>query len=361
VWDRPITCPRCKAGLRLRRRGSVSEETIASWLEDEEDLEDEEVRAPARSEAAQAAAAPVQTKEAERPRSAPAPTAGGIRLVKADSRGALFEFPASRLKEVPFRCAMPRRCLQCGCFISLNAHVILYEQTSRRLSLDEEHTAGRLAVKGEEVEGLEGEELLSRLPKVPNVPPPADLPMPYWLCDMCTGAGAISGRIQVNAEAGEGRCRLLIRNLWRAREFLLSAGGEATAGAAALSQRLETMTVDPWDTLPLVVRHRLEQWYHPREDEKLIAYIPNRDHARTEDGVSGLVISTRRIIYHSHSRHREALAAEPLEMQLAIGEGKGDLRFRTRSWQVKRFRVDRDGIRQLRRALTVGKFKVAWR
>ncbi len=350
---RRARCAQCKTVYRLPTRTIVAEALIASWLARPEDEEEAPRSAP------QPGAARVQ---AAKPRPAAKVARGEIRLVQADARGALFEFPTHRLTETAFRCSMPRRCLQCGISRHLRAHVIIYVPILReRPSLRAEHSAGDLVVRDEDIQQLEGEALLDRLPRVPNVPPPGDMPMPYWLCDMCGEAGATAGQIQVNPQTGEGRCRLLIRNLRRAEEFLSAAGGRNSPDHDTLLALLETMTEDPWDTLPLVVRHRLEQWFRPAGDERLVAYVPNRDHARTEDGVSGLVISNRRLIYHSHSRHHEASVTEPLEMQLATGGGRTELRFRTRSWQVKHFRADRSGLRQLRRALAAARYRVTWR
>ena len=260
-----------------------------------------------------------------------------------------------------FRCAMPRRCVRCGARAHLDAHVIIYApRLSDSFSLEAEHATGRLAVSGHNLHDLPSEQLLSRLPEVPNVPAPGNLPMPYWLCDMCTGAGMISGQIQVNSATGKGACRLLIHNPRRAEEFLIAVGGKSTHDHTELSQRITATAENPWDSLPEVVQHRLAGWYKPEQNEDFVAYIPDRDHSRTEDGMAGIVVSNCRLIYHTQLRHREAKLGEQLKLQLAMSASRGRLRIRSPHWEIKHFTVDREGTAQLRRALTTARFNAVW-
>jgi len=365
--DRLVRCRRCSRQFRAAPAVSnVTEDDILQWLTEADDME--EPAAPVETVQSQ----PVQRAAAE---VAVAPTmeplgeeggemAGGakIRLVKIEPTGeALFEFPAGRLLETEFRCAMPRRCLRCGNKAHLQAHVIIYaHQLPHGVSLEAEHAAGALFLTEQETRGLTNEELLARLPQVPNAPHPGDVPMPYWLCDLCTPGNVISGQIQVNTATGEGRCRLLVRNFRRAEEFMVAAGGEGAPGYTDLHDRVAATIERPWDRLPLIVQDRVRQWFKPAEGEHYLAYVPDRDHMRTEDGVAGLVISNKRLIYHTQMRHRECNVGDSLELQLAMTGKTGRLRIFTHSWEVKHLPVDRDGISRLRYALTVGKFHAAW-
>ncbi|MBS3734708.1 MAG: hypothetical protein KGY99_07255 [Phycisphaerae bacterium] len=355
-------CPTCHADFPLPpeepdpRQDLVTDATIADWLgpRDEDEAPDA-VDESALTDVAEGVHRELGDTHAQTVRCQ-------IRLVRLDAHGALFEFPASRLQNTVFRCAMPRRCLHCGTTSHLQAHVIVFgSRFTRDMSLKAEHSAGRLVASERDIAGLEGEALLERLPHVPNVDPPADLPMPYWLCDMCTGAGEIKGEIETNPATGRGRCRLLIRNLRRAEEFLVAAGGNKTIDHRQLRRRVEAMDDNLWDTLPLAVRHRIEQWFRPHKGERLIAFVPDRDHARTEDGVAGLILSNRRLIHHTSYRHSEASVGTPLEMRLAFGQGKATLQINASDCNVKRMCLDREGVRTLRSALSESDFHVAWR
>lgn len=350
-----VKCSMCRHRFNLDG-SSVHEDRIANWLDDG-GPDQEEAPSPAKSPEP----APAVTPTREGPAKPLEKVSGAIRLVKFDQASALFEFPASRLEDPSFRCAMPRQCLQCGARVNLVAHVIIYApRLVTSISLEEERTVGSLALSDRDVQSLDGEELLARLPNVPDVPPPGNLPMPYWLCDMCGGSGSISGEIHVSTTTGEGRCRLLICNLHRAEEFMAAVGGADNPEHAELQQYLADVAETPWETVSLVVRHRLEQWFTPQKDERFVGYIPDRDRVRTEDGMAGLLLSTKRLIYHTQFRHREVVRTEPVELHLAMAGDKGNLHMTTASWRIKHFTVDREGLARLRRSLTLGKYKATW-
>ncbi len=360
-----VRCPQCKYKFRLQiREKDPTDEDIATWLMTGRSRDAEE---PAAAMAPSATIAGVPVSELDAPSGGDASQAAvatdeNIHLAKIDRRGALFEFPAARLKDAGFRCAMPRRCLGCGTMRHLSAHVVIYSaHMVDSVSLEDEHNAGALQFSTAEAQNLSCREILERLPRVPNAPSPADLPMPYWICDMCSGAGTISGQVRANTETGTGTCRLRIRNLRRAEEFLINAGGEGSRAHRSLQERIAATAENPWEALPEVVQHRLQQWFRPQKNERFIAYVPDRDRSRTEDGMAGLVVSNRRLIYHTQMRHGEVKATTPLELQLAMSGGTGHLRIKTPQWVLKNVTLDRLGVESLRKALVAGKFQTTWR
>jgi len=297
------------------------------------------------------AAAPPQAK----PRS-------DIRIVTLRADSVLVEFLTKRLEETPFRCAMPRTCMRCGTRAHLQAHIVIFRPHTRNAPSGEMgQSVGELVVTDEDLQRLEGKALLDRLPEVKNVPPPGNLPMPFWLCDMCPEGGVVVGQIKVDARTRKRACRRLIRNPNRAEEFLRAAGGDRVVGLDKLHELNAAGRENPWDLVPMVIRHRIEQWFRPQEDEQFLGYVPDRDRSRTEDGMAGLLISSRRMIYHTHLRHRESSAEESVELLLAMSRDKGQLRIHTPHWVVKRMTVDKEGVRRLRRALTMGKYRATWR
>ena len=187
-------------------------------------------------------------------------------------------------------------------------------------------------------------QVLQRLPRVPNVPPPADRPMPYWICDMCGGEGEIYGQVHVQSDTGKGWCRLLLRNLRAAEAFFVAVGGKDSPGHKRLSHRIRALRERPWDHLPEVIQNRVTQWYRPESGEQFLGYVPDRDRARSEDGMAGLVVSDRRVIHHSDLRHRESFVTQPLEIELARGQGRNRLRIKTPNWQIEQFTVDPEGL-----------------
>jgi hypothetical protein len=350
--------------VRVRNRSPVPEDTVVGWLyRPGEDEDDDSPPAPGSDETQE-----IVPPESEREPpdaaslSTAAPTNGSdLKLLKIDRRGVLLEFSLRRLGDPAFRTALPRRCLRCGGRSHLHVRAVPFrEEDPDELPLRRPQEEPGPSLPAERVRGLSPEQLLSYLPRNPLLPPPADLPMPYWMCDLCPPAGQILGSLVPDAQSGKRRGRLLIANPWRAREFLLAVGGRGTSAGRTLIDRLARLRQCPWDRLSETVRHRLEQWYHARRNERFLAYVPDRDRSRTEEGMAGLVVSDRRLVFHSNLRHRELAAGEPVQFRLA---GSGDARIlavRAADWQIKRLRVDESGLNALRQALARGGHKAVW-
>jgi len=353
-------CAKCHHRFALPEFNKVIEETVADWLTECEEPETAEAPPPEPADEKEFVRPPEPVEHAEATSVLSAMTAD-IQVIKIEQRSVLFEFPSRRLRETSFRCAMPRLCLQCGTRTHLDAHVIIFTtQMVDSVSLEAEHSTGTLKLSALEARSLTGQDLLDRLPKLPNILPPGDLPMPYWLCDMCSSSGAISGQFVGDPSKDDSRCRLLVRNLQGSLEFLVAGGGKDIPGYAELDRRVQATVVSPWEQVPLVVQHRLQQWFKPEGGEHFLAYVPDRDHVRAEDGMAGLLLSNRRFIYHTKLRHRECTQTCPLELQLALGHEGGHLKIKTPEWEMTRLAVDRDGVSRLRRALVTGGFKAAW-
>jgi hypothetical protein len=172
---------------------------------------------------------------------------------------------------------------------------------------------------------------------------------------MCSPANMIF------AQGSEDRCRIQIARLWRAEEFLVNVRGEGTPAFEELQRRLEENPQTPWDTLPGVVQQRIRQWFKPIKKEKYIAYIPDRTRSRTEDGMVGVVVSTRRLIYNSSMRHYENEKGSPLELDFAMESGRLGLHIKGAGWEIKNMIVDKPDLENLRRSLTGEKFPAVWR
>ena len=349
-----VRCGRCRHRFRLPKRIAVTDDAVTEWLvEGRTPEEDKHAAEPHLRPQDQAAAS-------EGTAVLPA-VSDVIRLVKSDASGALFEFPANRLTETAFRVAMPKKCLRCGSSSHLEAHVIVYTtHLMDRTFAAGQSASGDLVLRGEGLTDLLPQELLERLPTVPNVPAPADRPMPFWLCDMCTAGDLISGQIRVNPD-GVGLCRLWIGHLRRAEEFFVAAGGKDSPGHAELRHRIASQVENPWASLPLAVQSRIQQWYRPAGGEHFVAYIPDGERARSEQGLAGIVVTDRRMIYHTPVRHKETPADEKLELMEAVEGNRSWLDIRCASWDLKHVAMTRDGLARLKSALTRGKFTAVWR
>ncbi|MCE5279570.1 MAG: hypothetical protein ABFD92_11445 [Planctomycetaceae bacterium] len=346
-------CGNCRQRFQLPVI-EAPEDIIVDWLSDEDEEDDASAPAPPVHR-------PIDLDQPS-PAATHAISNGPLRLVQFERTSALFEFPADRLLDESFRCTMPRRCLQCSTGHHLDAHVIIFApQLTTSISLEAERSAGEMVLRSHDVKDVSTKDVLARLPRVPNVPRPADNAMPYWLCDMCGSSGIISAQIQVNSDTAQGWCRLQIGNLRRAEEFMVAAGGGGSPEHAKLHEFIEHTSESRWALVPLTVQNRIQQWFECQDGEEFIGYVPDRDLQRTEDGMSGILISNRRLVYHTPYRHREAMQSYRLEFQLSIINNRTNLEIKSPEWQLKHFTTDRQGLTRFRRSLTLGKFKVIWK
>jgi len=361
-----VRCGTCRHRFRLPRLMSVTDDDIAEWLGQAPPADGQPSPAGDAERPGEPAgglqAAPGEPEEPASAGTAVLPAlSGDIRLLRVDDRGATFEFPAARLKETDFRCSMPRRCMRCGRRTHLEAHVVAFApllEDSYRFEM--EKMAGGRDLPGPDSTRLEGQDLLNVLPPVPGVPPPADLPMPYWLCGLCTGRGLLAGQISINASTGKGMCRLRIKNLRLAEEFLVAAGGGGTDEHAKFAEYVSRQQEQPWDLVPEIVQQRLAEWYSPNRGERFVAYVPDRDVSHIDEGLAGLVVTNRRLIYHGGDRREESLVGERIRLQAPSSTGTVRLRIKTPRWEVGRMALDRNGVDDLRRALTAAQFKAVW-
>ncbi len=347
-------CGKCKHRFQIPEMTEqlLSEEDVLTLLggqEDEVDLETEsqlpESTGSGVSTFAGASGTPVATMT--------------IRKIRAN--GVLVDFPAEYLLDDHFRSSMPRVCMCCGTRANLLAHLLRFVPREKEGSATERQPLTSLPIKDPALARLGNAELLKLLPDIPGALPPANNPMPYWLCDRCRDVGIVAGQIKVDAETQKGTCWLFIRSPHRCEEFVRVAGGDGVPGLDKLHELNESGKDNPWDLVPESVQHRLEQWYRPESDEQFLGYVPDRAHNRTEDGMAGLVLSTKRMIFHTPRRHMESAVAEQLQLLLSMARDTGELEINTSNWQIKKMKVDREGIRGLRRALTMGKFRVSWK
>ncbi len=356
---RAVRCGLCRTPFRIPPPKHVPEDTIAGWLGDDPDQDD----------LAAKTAAPIGmepegvSKDPPTPKT-PAKKSSGrkLRIVSLERNGALFEFAASMLRQDAFRCAIPRRCAHCLAKGHLSAHVLIYTSELRdSITLEAEHKAGHLTIPQDAIGRLHGPALLAELPEVPGVPEPGNLPMPYWVCDLCSGARSIYGQLTVDRDSGRGRARLFIRNLYLAQEFFANAGGQSTRDYAKLSEFVEHMEEDRWDALPSVVRHRLEQWFRPNKEERFLAYVPDRAFMRTEDGMNGLVISDKKLVFHHPPLHQESLRDNKLTIALRTERGDEVASIEAGNFKRRTIVLDRQGMMLFRRALSKGRFKAEWK
>ena len=333
-----IQCPSCHVRLRvpveyLNKRARCKacghvfvikppslEDSIMEWLAEADEFEDASaskagetmyVPPPPRPQAP-AVSAPPRRQAAVTPSvTAKMP----LRLSHVDTLGAFFLFPPSLLEDPEFRSSMPRCCLSCGVTHSLKLHLVIW---SSKLA-DRDRTKFRVPalqgnIRTEDLVRMSGTKLLGALPRVPNMPSPFDLPMPYFICNRCSPVGAVMTHVRTSP-TGQQECELGIASLRRAAEFFAHSLGRDHPDYACLAREIKRRKGDPWKALPLSVRNRLEHWLQLESGEKFICYIRDLDFAKGEAGMGGVAMTDRRIVYHKYAAQREIRLTERIELR----------------------------------------------
>ena len=284
----------------------------------------------------------------------------GFYLIRIDQRGAMFEFPASLLVGETIRGAMPRRCLRCGETHHIHSHMVIFaHHMTESSSIEAQYAPGQKSLSEKDILKKSTADILQLLPEIRKIPSPGNLPMPYWICDMCSPSNMVYAQNMIGSN-GEGTCRLQIQRIWRAEEFFIAAGGQDSNAHKEIIEAFEGNAEKPWDTLPGAIQQRLQQWYKPHKGERFVAYIPDRMRVRTQDGMGGVVLTNRRLIYNCAQRYHEVERGEQLDMDFARSEEKMTLHIKTPSWEVTKMIVDKHGLERLRRSMWQEKFPAVW-
>lgn len=326
LLGRKARCNRCQEVFVLR--AFSLEDTVADWLSEAPLQQPALIAAPPRASVAVATRPPnastaAPAAAAKRTTVAvPAKSASGesgihpppIRLDHVDELGAFFVFPSTLLESETFRRSMPRCCLRCGSVADLSMHVVVWssklpdrDRLRLRSGLEE------VAVVREHVDLAQVQDWIASLPRVPHLPFPYDLPMPYFICRKCTPSGALMTHVRPRLDGGED-CEIGIASLKRSAEFLAGNLGRDHDDCRKLLQIAKDRHGDPWAALPLAVRNRIETWFHRTKDETFVGYIHDNDFSRAESGGGGLVLTSRRLVYHKFAAHREYSLRDKLEL-----------------------------------------------
>jgi hypothetical protein len=285
----------------------------------------------------------------------------GFGVVDIGKLGVLFEFPASLLKDVNFRARMPRSCLRCGAKSFLNTHVVIFEHDIKdSVTAENNHLPKKILLKDSEIKRSDPGDMLKKLPLLEDLPEPLNLPMPFWVCDLCEPTRLLYARGDFNEKTKEGTCRIRIKRLKSAEEFLCDIGGQDSDPHQELMAAIESHPETPWDQLTRTTQQRLLEWYKPLNKEKYVLYIPDRAYSRSEHGTAGILVTSRRLLYRTTRRYHELQKGESLKLSFSMSGKEMHLNILGTNWQVKQMLTDKASLMKLRRSLTKERFEAVW-
>jgi hypothetical protein len=313
--DRKGKCRSCGTvfaiGALLAGEGPsvICEDSVANWLADDIIAEGGHKPAvghlhrkppplsPQPARPAPAAAQPVRPSAREADKRFP------VRLVQLDLGGATLAFDSQLLYDLEFRSSMPRRCLVCGYDKALTINLMMWNkmlEAPYRNKTPETGAPMQLDYFGD----INDRDLLNMLERVKHMPEPFCLPMPFYICSLCSAHGAIATDVRALGESLE--CRIIITHLPQAEAFVRSACGADCAEVAQIRATRKSDRNEPWRNLPVTVRMRINQWFESAEQERFLMYVPDAEFSRNDSGLAGLVLTTRRLVFHKAGAQLES-------------------------------------------------------
>jgi hypothetical protein len=226
-----------------------------------------------------------------------------VKLIRIDSEGAHFEFPATGLANEHLRNSFPRKCAGCGTRGDLQVHLLYWRD---RMPVNDALTwqarqdgpVGRLASYERPFE----RGLLRQLPIARGLPSPYNLAFPIFTCAHCRPSREVRGRVITHGDHEV--CRLSISSLAVAVDFFRDNGGRNEPDYHRLIEERDQHP-DSWRALDARIRQRVSQWFSPREDERFVGFFRDADLPVQDAGGSGVVLTSRRLVFHKYAACRD--------------------------------------------------------
>jgi hypothetical protein len=207
----------------------------------------------------------------------------------------LIEF-ASQLLEIPaFRSSIPMRCLKSG---ESDPSKLIARPLAWIDRLRGEPTTARefSDVYARQVPlGLDERQFVDSLFPIDQLPMPFNLQMPYYLSAAHDKSVEIPSRV-IHTDYGVG-CEILMPLSAVVMEWVGRVNGICGPEFVEMQRAVMVRQSQAWLALPDRVRQRLSGWFGWRPDERFLIFLPDSDFARADEGLAGLVLSSKRLVY----------------------------------------------------------------
>ncbi len=309
-------CRKCRTRFRIASGQHVDDDTIFAWISEDDPSPSsmagvtEVFGAPADHRA------PGHAIHQSEPLKSAMAVAGPceVKLIRIDTEGAHFEFPAAALAGEKLRNSFPRKCIGCGARNDLSVHLLYWRDrmpASDALTWQarQDTPVGKLIGYDRPYESG----LLRQLPPARGLPAPFNLPFPLFACPHCRSSREVRGR--VTTQGGVEICRLSVASLAVAVDFFRDNGGRSSPEYQRLIEERDQHP-DAWRALEARVRQRVSQWFEPRQDERFIGFFRDAEFSVSEAGTSGLVLTSRRLVFHKYAACRDYPLETPGRMEI---------------------------------------------
>ena len=293
-------CKKCGERFKIAEGSQADEDTIFGWVTGDDPaggsvMGSTGIFAPSAKKAG---------RPLDRWRRPPPPKSPRVRFDRTDEIGAYFEFPAELLVDAELRSSFPHCCVHCLSEKDLSVHLLIWgDKLPRADALRLNETEIRTDRKLDELMKQDPVHWFDRLEPIGMLPPPFDLPFPYFVCGQCSSIGEVVCHV-LNHEGIE-HGQIGIANLAVAVDFYRNNGGRNEPGYQRLLTARRQQKEDQWKRMPFAVRAKISQWFTQQEGEEFLGYYADEDFSRSEAGSAGLVLTSKRMVYKKYASHRE--------------------------------------------------------
>ena len=224
-------------------------------------------------------------------------------IKKCTVDGVVLAFDSHWLNTDSFRASMPARCVFTGGdnLTDLRAKPLAF--------VDRSQAAIRNATTiemGHEHHLLQNQgmmDLLHVMGILDGLPGPFDLAMPYFT-DREHLSSVIYCKTTTRPDMGIS-CEITIPCHEVALEWLMRVNGVCSDDYHLLAYEIGIISNDSWKMLSEKCRHNMEAWCHFNQGENLSLYVRDADLGKSDDGLAGLVVTDKRIIFHKYHHNGE--------------------------------------------------------
>ena len=256
--------------------------------------------------------------------------------------GVLFAFDSSFLKHQGFRLSMPVACAFSNDQdrVDLVARPLAFcDQSQGALRNAQEAEAGH---EQRLLEGQTPEEMLTLLGRLPSLPLPFCLPVPYYVNTEHANAGmSVECHTVIRADDNGLSCLVLIPHAQCALEWLKNVNGVCGPEYRLLERELSLLWSVAWEGVSEQARLKLGAWTEFEPGETFRLYVNDAEFASKDLGLAGMMLTDRRLIYHKFHRHGEVKFSDQPKMAIRPDGDFAALTIHTTEGRVKaaRFRL----------------------
>ncbi|MCC6580656.1 MAG: hypothetical protein IT440_09450 [Phycisphaeraceae bacterium] len=276
-------------------------------------------------------------------------TSGPHLLVRnVSQKGIEFAFDSRYLQHARFRLSMPQACAFTNdrTLGNLMARPLAFTDRSQATVRNAfEIEAGH---EFQLTDRTTGRDMLA-LMGVLNLPEPFGTPMPYYISQPQRSL-SLRCTTQRREQDGGITCFVLIPDGRVALEWLRNVNGVCGEEFDLLARDVSRLWQSEWLLLDERVRQRLDSWVEFVPGERFRYYINDADMSKKDEGLAGIVLTDRRLIYHKYHRHGQVNYGEDASLSVRPDGRFAGLTVKTDEGTVKAAKFHFDDLEKLRDA-----------